>query len=206
MQPQGLNPVSKLTGLLKRRNVVYALAGVMLTYSGAFASFTYFRPFLEGVAKATVPQLSLVLLGLGMAGFPGTYGAGALLKRDHLYALLRWLPMALGVATLGLLAVGHTLWAVGIAMIAWGTLNSAIPVAWSTWQTKGLRDEPESGGGLMVASIQIAITLGAAFGGMLLDRLSITATFLGGTALLVLASLVVGSGARIRPGNLAHPH
>jgi len=38
-------------------------------------------------------------------------------------------------------------------MIAWGAVNSAIPVLWSTWLTKGINDEPESGGGLIVGAI-----------------------------------------------------
>ena len=82
-------------------------------------------------------------------------------------------------------------------MIAWGTLSSAIPVAWSTWLTKGISDEPESGGGLMVAAIQLSIMLGVAFGGLLLDHISIAATLIGGTILLALASLIVGNGDRI---------
>jgi predicted MFS family arabinose efflux permease len=86
-------------------------------------------------------------------------------------------------------------------MIAWGALNSAIPVAWSAWLTKGISDEPESGGGLIVGAIQLAIMLGAAFGGSLLDHISIGATLVGGTVLLVLASLIVGNGDRIKPLN-----
>ncbi len=129
MPPQASNPVSKLVGLLKRRNVAFAMIGVMLTFSGAFAAFTYLRPFLETYTHVTLPQLSLLLLGLGMAGFIGTYGAGALLK-GHLYSLLRWLPVALAAVTLGLLIVGHKIWAVAPVMIAWGAINSAIPVSW----------------------------------------------------------------------------
>ena len=40
--------------------------------------------------------------------------------------------------------------------------------------------------------------LGAAFGGLLLDHISVAATFIGGTVLLVLASLTVGNGNRIK--------
>jgi len=130
-----------------------------------------------------------------MAGFAGTYAASALVGQ-HLYRLMSGLPLALGAVTLGLLAVGHVFWAVAVALIIWGTLNSAIPVAWSTWLAKGIRDEPESGGGLMVAAIQLSIMLGAAFGGFL-DHVSVAATFIGGTVLLVLASLTVGNGNRI---------
>jgi len=198
MPPQTAHPVGKVLGLLKRRNVAFAMLGVMLTFAGAFATFTYMRPFLETYTHVSVPQLSLLLLGLGGAGFAGTYGASALLGR-HLYSLLRWLPMALGAVTLGLLAVGHVLWEVAAIMIAWGALNSAIPVSWSTWLTKGISDEPECGGGLIVAAIQLSILLGAAFGGLLLDHVSIAATLIGGSILLVLASLVIGNGDRIKP-------
>jgi predicted MFS family arabinose efflux permease len=197
MPPQAANPVGKILGLLKRRNVAFAMLGVMLTFAGAFATFTYLRPFLETYTQVTVPELSLLLLGLGVAGFAGTYGATVLLGR-HLYPLLRWLPLALGAVTLAMLAVGHMLWAVAVAMIAWGALNAAIPVAWSTWLSKGISDEPESGGGLIVAAIQLSIMLGAAFGGLLLDHISIAATLLGGATLLILASLIIGNGDRIK--------
>ncbi len=106
--------------------------------------------------------------------------------------------MALAVVTLGLLAVGNIFCGVAALMIAWGTLSSAIPVACFTWLTRGIRDEPESGGGLMVASIQLSIMLGAAFGGLLLDHISIAETLIGGTILLALASLIVGNGDRVR--------
>lgn len=197
MPPQAANPVGKLFGLLRRRNVAFGMLGVMLTFAGAFATFTYLRPFLETRAQVTVPQLSVLLLGLGMAGFLGTYGATAFARR-RLYLLLVGLPVALGVATLCLLSVQHSMWAVGLTMIAWGTLNSAIPVAWSTWLTKGINDEPESGGGLMVAAIQLSIMLGGALGGYLLDYISVGATFIGGALLLFAAAAVVGNGKRIR--------
>jgi predicted MFS family arabinose efflux permease len=198
MPPQAASPVGKVLGLLKRRNVAFAMLGVMLTFAGAFAAFTYFRPFLETYTRVTVPQLSLLLLGLGAAGFAGTYGATALIGR-HLYALMRWLPMALGAVTLGMLPFGHVFWAVGVLMIVWGSLNSAIPVCWSTWLAKGITDEPESGGGLLVAAIQLAIMLGGAFGGFLLDQFSVAATLGGGAVLLIAASLSIGNGERIRP-------
>lgn len=198
IRPQAANPVGKLFGLLKRRHVAFGMLGVMLTFAGAFTTFTYLRPFLETRTQVTLPQLSLLLLGLGMAGFAGTYGATRFVGR-RLYLLLGGLPVALGVVTLCLLGLQHSVWAVGLTLIAWGTLNSAIPVAWSTWLTKGINDEPESGGGLLVAAIQLSIMLGGALGGYLLDRFSVGATFIGGALLLFAAVAVVGNGKRIRP-------
>lgn len=190
------NSPGKVLALLKRRNVAFAMAGVMLTFAGAFATFTYLRPFLENYTHVTVAQLSMLLLALGIAGFAGTYGATVSIGR-HLHALLRWLPLALGGVTIVMLVVGHVLWAVAVAMTAWGGLNSAIPVAWSTWLSQGISDEPESGGGLLVATIQLAIMIGAAIGGMLLDHFSIAATLVGGAALLVMATVVIGGGSRL---------
>jgi predicted MFS family arabinose efflux permease len=196
-------PLGRMVALLKRPNVAYAMAGVMLTFGGAFTTFTYLRPFLENHTHATLTELSLLLLGLGAAGFVGTHWATALVER-HVYRLLRGLPLALGVATVAMLVTGHSIWAVAIAMVAWGALNSAIPVSWFNWLAKGVADEPEAGGGLMVASIQLAIMLGASLGGLLLDHFSVVATFIGGAALLILGSAVVGSGRRLAHSNVMY--
>lgn len=123
--------------------------------------------------------------------------AGRLLPRG-LQWLLWGLPAALALLTFGLLMGGRNILSVAILMTAWGTVNSAIPVAWSAWLAKRISDEPESDGGLMVAAIQLSIMAGAALGGWLLDRWSISATFLGGTALLALAAALVRGGIRIR--------
>ena len=191
-------PAGRVLALLRRPNVARAMAGVMLTFGGAFAAFTYLRPFLENRVQATLPQLSLLLLALGSAGFVGTYAASALLNR-HLYRLLKGLPLALGVVTIGMLLAGHQLWALALLMFAWGALNAAIPVSWFNWLTQGIRDEPEAGGGLMVAAIQLAIMLGAGFGGLLLDHLSIVATMVGGAALMAFGAMAVGTGRHLLP-------
>lgn len=198
MPAQGATSLSGIVTLLKRRYVARAMLAVMLGFAGAFSAFTYFRPFLETIAQVDVSQLSLLLLGLGLAGFVGTYAATALVPK-RLFTLLSVLPAALGVATLGMLLAGHLLWAVAIAMIAWGTLNAAIPVAWSTWLSRCIKDAPESGGGLMVAAIQLSIMLGGALGGVLLDHVSIGATFVGASVLLLASSLVAGRGDRLQP-------
>lgn len=190
-------PLSRVLGLLRRPKVARAAGAVMLTFGGAFSAFTYFRPFLESRAHATLPQLSLLLLSLGAAGFVGTAAAGALIEH-HLYRLLRVLPTALGAVTVAMLLSEHALWPLAALMFAWGALNAAIPVAWFNWLARGIQDEPEAGGGLMVAAIQLAIMLGAGLGGLLLDHLSIAATMVGAALLLAAAGTLVGSGAQLR--------
>lgn len=197
MPSRGGGSVRTIFALLKRRNIAIAMIAVMLTFAGAFCVFTYLRPFLETYTQATVPQLSLFLLGLGLAGFVGTYAASALVN-ERLYMLLRTLPLLLAAGTVTLLVLGHLKPGVAIAMVCWGGLNAAIPVAWSTWLSKGVSDDPESGGGLLVAAIQLSIMLGGALGGLLLDHASVTATFIGGAVLLLVGALLVGNGSRLQ--------
>ncbi|QJW55640.1 Purine ribonucleoside efflux pump NepI [Serratia plymuthica] len=198
MPPQASIPLTRLFGLLKRRYVAIGMLAVMLTFAGAFAAFTYFRPFLEGTTGVDSNKLSLLLLGLGAAGFAGTHFASAMLQRNHLYRLLVWLPVGLAVVTLGMVGAGHVFTGVALMMVGWGMLNAAIPVCWSTWLAREINDEPESGGGLMVASIQLAIMLGGAVGGHLLDAIGVAAPLIGGAVLLMLAAGVIGSGHRLQ--------
>ena len=198
MKSERSNQNGNVLSLLGRPNVAFAMLGVMLTFGGAFAVFTYFRPFFESYTHVDVAELSMLLLGMGLAGFAGTYGASAIMSK-RLYHLLAGLPVALAAVTLALLPAGHNFGAVAALVIAWGAVNAAIPVAWSTWLSKGVKDKPESGGGLMVASIQLSIMVGAELGGTLLDHYSIGATFIGGAALLILSAIVIGNGGRLRP-------
>jgi len=202
MPSSGRVPVGRVLGLVRRPAVGRAVLAAMLTFGGAFAAFTYFRPFLEGRAHATLGELSLLLLALGVAGFAGTAAAGAAIDR-HLYRLLRGLPLALGVVTLGLLPAAGSLWTLGLLLFAWGALNAAVPVAWFNWLARGVKDQPEAAGGLMVAAIQLAIMLGAGLGGLLLDHLTIVATMLGSAALLGAAAVLVGDGSAL--GRTAMP-
>ncbi len=195
LAPEAPNPVGKLFALLKRRNVAMAMVGVMLTFGGAFTAFAYLRPFLETFTQVSVSQLSLLLLGFGLAGFLGTYAASALLPR-HLYSLLSGLAGVWAVVLVGLVGVRHQMWPVAILLVCWGALNGAIPVCWSTWLSTGIRDEPESGGGLLVGGIQLSIMTGGALGGLLLDHFSAAAPFLGGAFLLGTAWFVISNGIR----------
>lgn len=197
MPPRAAIPVGRVFGLLQRRYIAIGMIAVMLTFAGAFSAFTYFRPFLETATGVGSDVLSLLLLGLGLAGFAGTYFAGIALHRNQLFSLLRWLPAALALVTLGLVALGHVLPGVAVMLIGWGALNAAIPVSWSTWLAQEVSDQPESGGGLMVASIQLAIMAGGALGGHLLDNMGVGATLVGGAVLLVLSALLVGNGRRL---------
>ena len=81
--------------LLGNRSFALGMAAMTLFFMGQFALSTYLRPFLEGVTGLDVNRLSLVLLGLGLAGLAGTSLIGFFLRR-HLNAVLVAFPAARG--------------------------------------------------------------------------------------------------------------
>lgn len=199
LPPRRAVPATRVIGLLLRPHVRRAVAASMLTFAGAFAAFTYLRPFLEIRAQASVAQLSLLLLALGAAGFVGTSMATALLERQ-LLRLLWSLPLGLGAVTWALVALAPHLVADAAALALWGALNAAIPVAWFSWLAREVPDEPEAGGSLMVGAIQVAIMAGAGLGGTLLDHVGVDATFIGAAVLLLAAAALAARGSRLRAG------
>jgi len=189
--------------VLRRRQVPLGMLAVALFFMGQFALFTYLRPFLETVTAVDVTTLSLMLLGLGLAGLGGTYAIGIALK-DSLHELLIAMPLAMAAIAGGLVFLGHSPFGVTLLLVLWGFIGTAAPVAWWTWLGRVLPGEAEAGGGLMVAVVQLAITLGAAVGGMLLDRWGFQATFQASAAPLIASALVAALAWR-RRGPAAGP-
>jgi DHA1 family purine ribonucleoside efflux pump-like MFS transporter len=60
-------------------------------------------------------------------------------------------------------------------------------------------DQAESGGGLIVAAVQLAITMGAAIGGAIFDASGAKGVFATSALFLLGAVLIVGFGFRARP-------
>ncbi|MNV71867.1 Purine ribonucleoside efflux pump NepI [compost metagenome] len=69
-------------------------------------------------------------------------------------------------------------------------IATCAPVGWFTWLARTLPEDAEAGGGLMVAVIQLAITLGATVGGLLYDGMGYQATFVASGVMLAVATLL----------------
>lgn len=181
--------------VLRRPKVPSGMLAVTLFFLGQFALFTYLRPFLEHITRVDVSTISLLLLISGGAGVLGTTLIGVLL-RNRLYSLLIVMPMLMAVVAVALTVFGHAPILVGVLLWVWGLIGTAAPVAWWTWLSKVLPDDAEAGGGLMVAVIQLAITLGAAVGGLLYDHSGYRVTFILSAAALCASALVAWLGWR----------
>lgn len=176
-------------GVLRRRHAPQGMLAVTLLFMGQFALFTYLRPFLETVTHVDVSILSLILLLMGGAGLLGSSLVGMVLTR-HLRLALIAMPAVLAAIAVALIGAGHAALPTAALLILWGMIATAAPVAWWTWLSRTMPDDAEAGGGLMVAVIQLAITLGAAGSGMLFDHLGYAASFAAAAALLLLSALV----------------
>lgn len=157
-----------------------------LFFMGQFTLFTYLRPFLETVTGVAVSNLTAMLLMLGVAGFVGTAIIGKPLERALYPVLIAW-PILLACVGAGLIAFGHSLIGTGALMIGWGFLATSAPVGYWTWLARTLPEDAEAGGGLMVAIIQLSITLGATLGGLLYDAGGHVPAFAAAVGLLLLA-------------------
>ncbi|WP_297023190.1 MFS transporter [Thalassospira sp.] len=174
--------------LLSRTKVWVGMLAVTLLFMGQFSLFTYLRPFLETVTGFEANMVSVVLLVIGVGGVIGTLIVGHILQKT-LYAVLFLFPVILAVIALGLIVFGHSTMMTVVLFAGWGVIATAAPVGWWTWLSRTLPDDAETGGGLMVAVIQFAITLGAAIGGYQMDHDGYQVTFSTSAVLLVLAGL-----------------
>jgi predicted MFS family arabinose efflux permease len=178
--------------LLRDRTVLTGMAAVGLFFMGQFMLFTYVRPFLESVTRLDASGVSMALLVIGVAGFIGTSMIGAVLKRGSVYRTLAVIPVVMAVLALALVAAGASPLATSVLLGLWGLVATAAPVGWWSWLAKTLPKNAEMGGGLMVATVQLCIALGSAFGGVLFDSGGYRATFASSAGLLALgAGLVV---------------
>lgn len=185
--------VGRMVGLLGNRTFAIGMAATTLAFMGQFSLSTYLRPFLEGITGLDVNILSMVLLGLGLAGLLGASFVGFIL-RSHLGAVLVALPAALAIIALLLIALGSFAVATAVLLFLWGLFTTPIPVAWNTWMAKVIPNDLEAGGGLQVALIQFAITFGAFAGGLLFDSAGWWSPFALG-ALLLLGSTLLSIAA-----------
>jgi predicted MFS family arabinose efflux permease len=188
--------------LLKNRLVTLGMLAVGTFFMGQFMLFTYVRPFLEIVTRVDVPQLSMILLVLGFAGFVGTVLIGGFLKTG-MYRTLIVIPLFMAAIALALIAFGEWMAGALVLLGLWGLVGTAAPVGWWAWLAKTLPKDAEAGGGLMVAVVQLSIALGSTIGGLLFDASGYRSTFVASAALLLLAAVLASLTARIERAKTA---
>lgn len=181
--------------LMKQWPVALGMVAVSVFFMGQFMLFTYLRPFLEEVTGVSVSTLSLMLLGLGLAGFIGTFVIERFLGTG-LYRTLTVIPLMMALIALALVNFGASPLLTAVLLGLWGLVATAAPVGWWTWLAQTLPEDAEAGGGLLVAIVQLAIAGGAIVGGLAFDLSGYKATFELSAAVLVIASVLAWLAGR----------
>ena len=162
-----------------------AAAAIFFAY---FAAYTYINPLLQSRAGLTGEQVTVVLLGFGLAGGATNFAAGVTVRR-HLRGTLCGAGLLIAVATL-LIAVISGMHPVVIALVlVWGAGFGAVPVAAQTWMARTMPASVEGGLALFVSALQGSLAAGSAVGGLLFNTY-------GTTGPLVLAA-VIAAGASL---------
>jgi predicted MFS family arabinose efflux permease len=180
---------------IKLRNAQVGLIAVALIFIGQFAAYTYITPFLNAVTHVDESVLSIVLLGYGVAGFFGNLFGGWAVGRN-----LRWAffgtSLLVGAAVILLLATGASQALAVTAILAWGFGFGMSPITAQSWMLSTAPDRLESVSGLLVATIQAAIGVGALIGGVAVDNTGVTGPLLMGAVAALLSGGLIILGTR----------
>ncbi|WP_035853884.1 MFS transporter [Cryptosporangium arvum] len=195
--PAGSPGLRTLLRTARRPVLATGLAAIALVAVGHFAAFTYLRTALEPVPGLTAGLLAALLLLYGALNVVGNLLAGPLADR-RLTVLVLGAPFLIGVSTLALAATLGTLGAVFVPVAVWAIGFGAVPTAFQTWIARTEPDRLEPATGLMIATFQLAIALGAVAGGVLVDGVGVRAALVAGGVAALLGTLVLATLRRVR--------
>ncbi|WP_022891004.1 MFS transporter [Agromyces subbeticus] len=193
--PTGAPGFRTLLQTARRPVVALGILAITLIAGGHFMGFTYLRPAFESVDGLTPALLALLLVVYGLANFIGNLAAGPIADR-RLSVLVIAAPVAIGAATVLFALLGSNLALAIVTVFVWGVGFGAVPTMVQTWIARVAPDRLESAGGLVVAAFQIAITIGAAVGGLLVDSVGVQAALIGGGIAAVLGAGVLSSARK----------
>ncbi|MGY5779603.1 MFS transporter [Rhizobium sp. LEGMi135b] len=185
------NSLADVFRLTRRRSIQLGMLAILLLMTGHFAGSVYVRPFLEQVTLLETRSIALALLGFGIASVIGNVAGGRMADTSIRLALAVTAAL-MAFATLALVLWGaQTGIAFGLVTL-WGFAFGMAPVVLPTNLSRGAADALEAAGSLMVVSFQVAISIGAVFGGYIVDRygavgpLTLTAVLAASTVALAL--------------------
>ncbi|MEU9192392.1 MFS transporter [Streptomyces hundungensis] len=203
MPPMPAQQAVQLRALPRELRNPVVRVGVLTTFllvSGHFAAFTFISPLLQSVSGIDATTVGPLLLAFGAAGVLGNFLAGAAAERD-----IRATIVTISVLLTAVLAlfplIGRTPVSGAVLLIGWGLAFGGVPVGVQTWILKAAPESTEAATALNTSVFNLAIALGALFGGIVADHMALTGVLTTGAVLAVLTSLALWStrSAQERP-------
>jgi predicted MFS family arabinose efflux permease len=181
IRPERYSGISQLPTVLRLPKVQVGLVAVIFIFIGHFAAYTYVTPFLNQISAVDAGQLSLALLGYGVAGIFGNLLCGWCVERDVRRAVLGT-SLLLGCSILLLVCVGQHPFAAAAAVTMWGVGFGMLPIAIQSWIFSSAPDRLETAAALFVALGQMTMGAGALIGGLAIDHYGVMSPLVFGAA------------------------
>ncbi|MBJ9616453.1 MFS transporter [Burkholderia multivorans] len=173
--------------VLGRPTLVAAQLVSVAMIGGHFTLFAYLTPYLQAVLSPGAAALEALYVAFGIAGVIGAWAGGTLSDRLGARRALVACPALFVIAMAVLPAAAATPLAFVPAMMLWGALSWAIsPIA----QNHLIHAAPalaDASVGINVSAMHAGVALGAAFGGVLVERGALLLAPWAGCALVALA-------------------
>lgn len=166
---------------------------IALVFAAHFGTYTFVAPLLQqsGIAAG---QITLILLGYGVAGFVANFIASRYVG-PHLQRTLLTAKALLLVSLLVLPWLNAAPLAQVAVVVLWGMAWGAMPLSLNSWHRSIAGADAEAASAMFTCTAQVAIALGSGAGGVIVDHAGISAAFWTG-AVTVLLSIVVLLGRR----------
>ncbi|WP_245217877.1 MFS transporter [Pseudomonas eucalypticola] len=156
-----------------------------LVFAAHFGTYTFLAPLLaqEGAGSFNV---SIVLLGYGLAGFVSNFVASQMVSKSLRGTLLLAKLLLLLSIALAPVFVGFHIVEVGLILL-WGIAWGALPLCLNIWNQTQHVGNSEASSVMFTFTAQVAIALGAGGSGVIVDELGVSAAFWVGAAIVVLS-------------------
>ncbi|MBU9320381.1 MFS transporter [Burkholderia gladioli] len=174
--------------LLGRSHTRSSMLMVALVFGAHFSTYTYIAPLLE--QDFSVNGLTLLLFGFGLIGFVSN-ALMSMVVSNHLKRSSMLMIVLLMGAMAAMLLLEHSRVGETAGILLWGIAFGALPLCFSVWIQRAAADLPEVGSALFVSIIQVAIAVGSAAGGSIVDRAGVRADFVPGLALALLGLVLL---------------
>ena len=182
---------------LLRPGTLLGMIGHVLVVLGHFLAYTYVRLSLERMPGIEPGTVVLLLAAFGVGGFVGNIVIGMVVDRAFgRLAVAGPVVIAAMIAVVVLLPGAFA--AVAVAVAIWGFFFSSWLIIVNTWVGKRMPDRLEAGGSLVVTGFQLAITIAAGVGGLLVDTAGIETVDAIGILLLLVGAALFGLSLRRR--------
>jgi predicted MFS family arabinose efflux permease len=170
------------------------IAGAVATV-GQFAASTFVTPFLLDDVHMRSGTATVLFLGYGTAGISGTLLGSSLVARSRIWTFV---GAAAGFGVV--LAVAPVLdglpGLVAVLFIVWGLIWGLVPLALQTLMLTATPDAPEASAAVLMSVLQLAIAVGSALGGLLVDSAGLEAVFVVGGITAIASALFAALGRR----------